>query len=68
DFIISSINLDYLNLDIPYVFVNPVINNDDYIKIISEYTKIFSKRYQIRKNEKNNEDVSAIEIDDLISL
>lgn len=68
DFIISSINLDYLNLDIPYVFVNPVINNDDYIKIISEYTKIFSKRYQIRKNEKNNEDVSAIEIDDLIYL
>lgn len=68
DFIISSINLDYLNLDIPYVFVNPVINNDDYIKIISEYTKIFSKRYEIRKNEKNNEDVSAIEIDDLISL
>ncbi len=68
DFIISSINLDYLSLDIPYVFVNPVINNDDYIKIISEYTKIFSKGHQIRKDKINSENTNDIEIDHLISL
>lgn len=67
DFIISSINLDYLSLDIPYVFVNPVINNDDYIKIISEYTKIFSKGHQIRKDKINSENTNDIEIDHLIS-
>ena len=68
DFIISSINLDYLNLDIPYVFVNPVINNDDYIKIISEYTRIFSKGHHIRKDKINSENANNIEIDCLISL
>lgn len=68
DFIISSINLDYLNLDIPYVFVNPVINNDDYIKIISEYTKIFNKGHRIRKNKINNEETDSIDIDELVSL
>lgn len=67
DFIISSINLDYLSLDIPYVFVNPVINNDDYLKIISEYTKIFSKGYQIRNDKINSENTNDIEIDHLIS-
>ena len=68
DFIISSINLDYLNLDIPYVFVNPVINNDDYIKIISEYTRIFSKGHHIWKDKINSENANNIEIDCLISL
>ena len=68
DFIISSINLDYLNLDIPYVFVNPVINNDYYIKIISEYTKIFNKGHQIRKNKIDKEEINSIEIEELISL
>lgn len=68
DFIISSINLDYLNLDIPYVFVNPVINNDDYIKIISEYTKIFSKEHQIRKGKINIEVKNDIDLAQLISL
>lgn len=67
DFIISSINLDYLSLDIPYVFVNPVINNDDYLKIISEYTKIFSKGYQTRNDKINSENTNDIEIDHLIS-
>ncbi len=68
DFIISSINLDYLSLDIPYVFVNPVINNDDYIKIISEYTRIFSKGHQVRNDKINSENTNDIEIDHLISL
>ncbi len=53
DFIITSINLDFLNLEIPYVLVNPVVNNDDYIRIISEYTKTFNKKFTKKINKRN---------------